>query len=151
MMGRDWLQAIRLDWAHLHQVRSIATSKLQGVLDAHSQVFDDKLGKVQGVAAKLHIEPNIQPIFCRSRTVPYALRSKVEAELDRLEKEGVIEPVQFSDWAAPIVPVVKKDGSIRICGVYKLTVNGAAKMNTYPCPALMTCLHHLREVRPSPH
>ena len=85
-MGRDWLQAIRLDWAHLHQVHS--TSKLQGVLDAHSQVFDDKLGKVQGVAAKLHIEPNIQPIFCRSRTVPYALRSKVEAKLDRLEKEG---------------------------------------------------------------
>ena len=134
LMGQDWLQAIRLDWAHLHQVRS--TSKLQGVLDAHSQVFDDKLGKVQGVAAKLHIEPNIQPIFCRLRTVPYALRSKVEAELDRLEKEGVIEPVQFSDWAAPIVPVVKKDSSIRICGDYKLTVNRAAKMDTYPLPRI---------------
>ena len=68
--------------------------------------------------------------------MPYALRSKVEAELDRLEKEGVIEPVQFSDWAAPIVPVVKKDGSIRICGDYKLTVNRAAKMDTYPLPRI---------------
>ena len=42
-------------------------------------------------------------------------------ELERLEREGVIEPVQFSDWAAPIVPVVKRDGSIWICGDYKVT------------------------------
>ena len=48
---------------------------------------------------------------------------KVEKELRRLEEQGVIAPVEFSDWAAPIVPVVKKDGSIRICGDYRLTVN----------------------------
>ena len=32
----------------------------------------------------------------------------------------MIEPVSFSDWAAPIVPVVKGDGTIQICGDYKL-------------------------------
>ena len=55
--------------------------------------------------------------------MPYALRTKVEQELDRLEKSGIIEPVQFSEWAAPIVPVVKRDGAIRVCGDYKLTAN----------------------------
>ena len=39
------------------------------------------------------------------------LREKVEQELDRLTKEGIIEPIQFADWAAPIVPVMKKDGT----------------------------------------
>ena len=40
----------------------------------------------------------------------------VVAELERLCKEGIIEPVSFSDWAAPIVPILKPDGkSIRIC------------------------------------
>ena len=34
-----------------------------------------------------------------------------------------INPVEISEWAAPIVPVMKKDGSIRICGDYKVTVN----------------------------
>ena len=37
--------------------------------------------------------------------------SRVEQELERLQRMGVIEPVQFSEWAAPIVPVVKKDGT----------------------------------------
>ena len=35
------------------------------------------------------------------------LREKVEAELDRLQTLGIISPVQFTRWAAPIVPVVK--------------------------------------------
>ena len=45
--------------------------------------------------------------------------------------EGVLEAVQFSEWAAPIVPVVTRDGSIRVCGDYKLTVS---QVDTYPLP-----------------
>ena len=32
------------------------------------------------------------------------------------------------------MPVIKKDSSVRICGDYCLTVNCAAKPNTYPLP-----------------
>ena len=64
----------------------------------------------------------------------YVLRGKVEHELDRLERDGIIQPMEVSEWAAPIVPVVKTDGSIRICGDYKVTVNQAAKLDTYPLP-----------------
>ena len=48
----------------------------------------------------------------------------------------MIEPIQFSDWAAPIVPVIKSDGSVRICGDYKVTVNQAAKVDHYPIPRI---------------
>ena len=58
----------------------------------------------------------------------------MEQELERLEKAGIIEPVEFSKWAAPVVPVIKRDGTVRICGDYKLTVNKAAKLDTYPLP-----------------
>ena len=53
--------------------------------------------------------------------MPYALRPKVEATLEKMEKEGNIEKVEISDWATPVVPVMKPDGSVRICGDYKVT------------------------------
>ena len=82
-----------------------------------------------------------RPRFCKPRTVPYALRAKVNQELERLEKAGVIKPVQFADWAAPIVPVLKPDldGSVRLCGDYKITVDQAAKPDSH---RLMTCSQH---------
>ena len=76
----------------------------------------EELGELRGTAAKIHIERDAQPRFEKARPVPFAIRKKVEQELDRLQALGVIRPVQFSDWAAPIVPVMKPDGKVRICG-----------------------------------
>ena len=70
----------------------------------------------------------------KARPVPYALKAKVEKELDRLLSEGIISPVEFTEWATPIVPVVKQDGSVRICGDYKCTVNQVSKLDNYPIP-----------------
>ena len=47
---------------------------------------------------------------------------------------GVLEKVEFADWAAPIVPVLKDDGNVRICGDYKMTINKASKVDLYPVP-----------------
>ena len=58
----------------------------------------------------------------------------MEQELEHLERERIITPVQFSDWAAPIVLVVKSDGSIRIYDDYWLTVNQASRLYAYPLP-----------------
>ena len=63
--------------------------------------------------------------------------------MERLEGAGVIEPVQFADWAAPVVPVVKKDGSIRICGDFKVTINRATKVDSYPLPKVEDLLASL--------
>ena len=62
------------------------------------------------------------------------MSQRVAAELDRLEKAGIIESVRFSDWAAPIVTAVKNDGTVCICGDFKLTVNCAASIESYPLP-----------------
>ena len=61
----------------------------------------------------------------------------VEKELDRPVAECIIEPVQFADWAAPTVPVLKQDKVfIRICGDFKLIVNQAYKLDCYPIPSI---------------
>ena len=132
LLGRDWLGRLRLDWCDIRKLHDAST--LESLLDKHSNLFRTELGVINGVAAKLHVSPGAKPRFYRPRLVPYALRSRVDQALERLVSEGILEAVQFSEWAAPIVPVVKRDGSIRVCGDYKLTVNQAALVDTYPLP-----------------
>ena len=62
------------------------------------------------------------------------LKNKVELELNRLQQKGVISPVQHTEWAAPIVPVVKRDGTVRICGDFKVTINPVINIESYPLP-----------------
>ena len=64
------------------------------------------------------------------------MRDMVDKELDRLLADDIIEAVQYSDWAAPVVPVMKADKSVRLCGDYKLTVNQVAKLGRYPIPRI---------------
>ena len=61
------------------------------------------------------------------------MHTVVEQELDRLVSNGILEPVQFADWASPIVPVLKADGhTVRICGDFKQ----ACKLDKYPIPKI---------------
>lgn len=55
-------------------------------------------------------------------------------ELSKLEALGIISPVASSDYATPIVPITKRDGSVRICGDYKVTVNPVLDTERYPLP-----------------
>ena len=48
--------------------------------------------------------------------------------------KGTIRPVEFSEWATPIVPIVKSDGTIRICGDFKITLSEVSKLDNYPIP-----------------
>ena len=56
-------------------------------------------------------------------------------ELERLQAEGTIEPVEFAEWAAPMVAVLKQDkNTVRICGDFSVTVNPVSKLDRYPIP-----------------
>ena len=68
------------------------------------------------------------PDCCRFRHVKCLTcgktgQKKIEKELDRLMSLRILESIQFSEWASPIVSVLKSDGSVRICGDFKVTLN----------------------------
>ena len=139
LLGRDWLSVIQLDWAEVRRgqtmSRSIHKVTIEQILCQYPDVMEDGLGTLKGLKGRLLVDPDAVPRFFKPRAIPYALRDKVEDELKRLQDEGIIEPVPFSDWAAPIVPIVKADKkSVRICGDFKVTVNRAASVETYPLP-----------------
>lgn len=66
---------------------------------------------------KITLKDDAKP-YCltTARHVAFPLMSKVESELNRLEQEGIIEKVNHpTDWCAPMVPVLKKNGNVCIC------------------------------------
>ena len=49
MFGRNWLNAIKIDWGSIKQLHN----QVDEVLSRHHSLFQDELGTLQGVQAKL--------------------------------------------------------------------------------------------------
>ena len=153
LMGRDWLHKLRLDWKTIKLLKSSDPShrnpgmttqeKLKNLLDTYAEVFEDKLGTFKSAKARITLKEGSQPQFRKARQVPYSLRPKVEEELKRLQSEGILSKVEWSDWATPIVPVPKQDGSVRICGDFKGTINPTLQAEQYPLPRIEDIFAHL--------
>ncbi|XP_054723430.1 uncharacterized protein K02A2.6-like [Uloborus diversus] len=144
IFGREWLYKINLDWSAIKTLKTSNELSLKKLLEEYKEIFDGKLGEINNHEVKLNLKPNSQPIFCRSRPVPFTLKNRVESEIDRLEKEGIIEKVDTSEWATPVVPIVKTDGSIRLCADYSVTLNPNLEVPQHPLPKLeeiFTCLN----------
>ena len=79
--------------------------------------FDDLFGDLGCLPRTYHIniDPNVKPVVHPPRRVPFALRHKLRAELDRMVSLGVIEKVdQPTDWVNSIVLIEKHNGDLRI-------------------------------------
>lgn len=50
---------------------------------------------------------------------------------DRLLKEGIITPGKCAEWAAPVVPILKPVGTVKLCADYKLTMNTISLLEQY--------------------
>ncbi|XP_060780909.1 uncharacterized protein K02A2.6-like [Neoarius graeffei] len=133
ILGRVWLENLQLNWQTVKML-SPSARKLETVLQRHQEVFKNELGLMKDITVKLSLKTDARPKFLKARPVPYAIRSKVDAELDALVASGVLEPVAISEWATPIVPVSKRNGDIRICGDFKVTLNPVLAPEQYPLP-----------------
>lgn len=142
LLGRNWFAALKIRLYGLNQVKT--SDSLDGILAAHEAVFNVDITGHNGPPVKLELRENATPHFLKARPVPFAVRSAVEAELQMLQTQGIIAPVQHSDWATPVVVVRKKDGSIRLCGDYRSTINKEAKPAIYPMPTVSEILTNLQ-------
>ena len=137
VLGRNWLAHLRLDWQNLFKVEGETDTRRTQDIDyavKYPKLFEKGIGTLNGYEANVTLKPNAVPRFHRTRPVPYALQKKVDNELDRLQQEAILRPVDRSEWASPIVVVRKADGSVRVCGDYKVSINPYVETERYPMP-----------------
>lgn len=95
----------------------------------------NEIGLMKTSPIKIHTKENATPV-CRptARRIPFPLMNAVRAELDRMIKNDVVEPVdEPTEWCSAMVPVVKKNGKVRICVDLK-DLNKAVKRPHYSLP-----------------
>lgn len=158
LFGRDWI-AHFADQINLNQIFSQGTlinsitnteltqdqeAHLSKLLDNFEGTFSDVPGKLKGPPAKVHLKPGASPVFAKARDVPFALRDRYAAEIDKKLASGFYEKVEFSEWASPTHIVIKNNGGIRITGNYKPTVNPRMVIDEHPIPKIETLFNKMK-------
>ncbi|XP_055916502.1 uncharacterized protein K02A2.6-like [Eupeodes corollae] len=113
-------------------------------MNKYSTIFEQRVGCIPNVVCSLKLKEKTKPIYVREREVPFALREKVEKELDELENDGIISKVNTSDWGSPLVIIPKPDGKVRLCVDYKVGVNPQLETAHYPIKRIDELLNQLR-------
>jgi hypothetical protein len=141
IIGRNWIHALHL---HTKTLDDIVSNNTISILNSgndnfnqlfidYKDIFKEGLGLCK-VEAHLYVKSGVTPKFCKARSLPFAYKNEVEIDLARLVSEGVIEPVDVAQWAAPIVVVPKPGGKLRICADFSTGVNQALDIDQYPLP-----------------
>ena len=74
------------------------------------------IGTLPGGPYHIRLKEQYRPVQHPPRSVPIAMQTAYKAELDRLTKEGIItEGKENTEWINSIVPVMKPNGSLRLC------------------------------------
>ena len=85
------------------------------ILHEYADVFKG-IGTLPGGPYHINLKGSYKPVQHPPRSVPLGMQSAYRAELDRLVKEGIIMEVhEHTEWINSIVPVMKEDGSLRLC------------------------------------
>lgn len=136
LVGREWIQKLQLLHLNTYHIKTDGKDKLEILCKKYSSVFDGSMSKITGLQAKLKLKPGSMPVFMKARRVPFKLLPLVDKEINRLVDAGILEKVDSSEWATPIVPVLKSNNTVRLCGDFKVTLNPHLQIDEHPLPTI---------------
>lgn len=140
LLGREWIRQLRIRLTD--EIYTITTpysrteDRIKDLLRKYQNRLDPRSTKIRGLQAKLTVKENVNPVFRKARAVSFKLVSLVEQEPQSLVQQGVLEKVSTAKWAAPIVPVLKRNNTVRICGDFSVTLNPNLQIDEHPLPTI---------------
>nr|CAI5818757.1 unnamed protein product [Callosobruchus analis] len=105
LFGREWIRQLRLDFDEIFQINSLNPTKtyenleLNKIIQEYKPLFQNIVGKIKNIQARLRLKENSTPVFTKSRSVPFDLHEKVKDELDSLIDQAILEPVPVNGQA----------------------------------------------------
>ena len=117
--------------------------KLLFLQQKYDDVFEDKLGKCTKTKVSIHLKNDTKHILYNARPLSFAVKQKVQNEIDRLVDLGVLQKINYSDWEDPIVVVNKPNGKVRLSGDFK-AINRRINIVQHPIPTLDVLLEKLQ-------
>ena len=124
------------------QLLTITDEVESSIPDKYPKLFAG-LGTFQG-EYEIKLKVDAQPVaIYTARNVPLPLREKVQGELARMERIGVISPVKEpTPWCLGMVVVPKKSGAVRICVDFH-PLNESVMREIHPLPTVEETLSQL--------
>ncbi len=107
-------------------------------LENFSECFSDTPGLCVTGECKIALEEGARVVNIPPRNIPVHIREQVETEIKKLVDAGIIVPSD-EEWCSPIVPVWKKDGSVRLCVDYRV-LNAVTPLRRFWLPSLREIL-----------
>lgn len=134
LLGRDFMSAFGLVLTNIYKISQ--DDEVNALLERYPNLWRDELGYFNKFKVHLQLKENSVPKFFKARPIPFALKEKVDSELSRLVGLGILVPVSNSQYATPIVPVLKNDGTVKIAGDFSVTLNKDLIIDKYPLPRI---------------
>lgn len=153
LLGRSWLDVLFPNWRNFFSnhtlINNLMNENKEAVINDLKQQFSKVFVKdfstpIVGFKADLVLRTEV-PIFKKAYDVPYRLKQKVDDYLDKLENQRVITPIKTSEWASPVIVVIKKNDQIRLVIDCKVSINKMMIPNTYPLPTAQDLFAKLAE------
>ena len=126
------------------QLTANQTSDLTDLLKRHRWSLTKTPGCISITVHKIDSEDSA-PIHLPPHRLHHAYWELVKKELAEMQAHGVIAPAS-SNWAAPMVIVHKKDGTIRLCVDYR-RLNVVSRVDDYPMPCIDDLIDLLGQAR----
>ena len=93
-------------------------TRIVDLLREFEDMWPGRLGTIASAKHRIDLDDGAQPVSQPPYRAVHRARAVEKTEIDRMLKEGVIEPFR-SEWASPVVLVPKKDVTLRFCVDYR--------------------------------
>nr|CAE04998.2 OSJNBb0093G06.6 [Oryza sativa Japonica Group] len=149
LLGSDWIHANCCIPSTMHQcliqwqgdkieIVPADRTKLIELLKEFRDCFPWEYYEMPGLSRsivehRLPIKPGVRSHQQPPRRCKADMLEPVKAEIKRLYDAGFIRPCRYAEWVSSIVPVIKKNGKVRVCIDFR-DLNKATPKDEYPMP-----------------